>query len=59
MSNVCKLHNHYQHHVQFHFQQFFSKYVIAAQSNCIIFFQECFEISAFYKYTNVHVYKNH
>ena len=58
ISNVCKLNEHYQHHAQFHVQHFLSKYVTTVQSNCIIFFQECFEISAFCKFIGVHIYKN-
>ena len=59
MSNVCRLHNHYHHPVRFLVQHFFSKYVTTVQTNCIIFFQECFEISIFFKYINVHFYKHH
>ena len=44
-------------HVQFHVQHSFRKWVTTVQSDCIIFFQECFEIPAFCKNTCVHIYK--
>ena len=50
MYNVCNLHKHYQHHVQFHVSIFFSKQVTTVQYNYIIFLQECFEISVFSEY---------
>ena len=58
MSNTCKLHKHYKYHVQFHVQQFFSKQATTAQSNCLIFFPQYFEIPSFCKYIIVHISKN-
>ena len=54
MSNACKLHKHYQYHVQFHVQHFFGKQATTVQSNCIIFFPEYLEIPSFCKYITVH-----
>ena len=61
MPNVCKVHKHYQK-IMFNSELniFFTSWQITAvQSNCIIFFQECFEILAFCQCTCVHSYKNH
>ena len=57
--NICKLHKHFQHHVQFHVQHGFSKYLTVVQSNCIIFFREVCAISALCKHESVHICKNH
>ena len=63
MSNVCKLHKHYQNMMfssMFNIFLQFSKYkVTTVQTNCIIFFQECHEIHAFCKFTCAHILKNH
>ena len=55
MTNVCTLHKHYQHLVQYHVQLFFNKYVTIVPSSCIIFFQECFEIPVLCKYIQVFI----
>ena len=56
MSNALELHKHYQYHVQFYVQHFFRKQVATVQSNCIIFFRECFEAPCFCEYIHVHIF---
>ena len=50
MPDVYKLDKHYHYHLQFHVQHSYGKQVTTVQSNCIIFFQDCFEIPSFCNY---------
>ena len=52
MSNACKLLKHCQNNVQLHVQFCSSKYVMAAQSNCINFFQ-CVDITCTHKSSDI------
>ena len=54
--NLCNPHKYYQYHVHFHVQDFLSKEITNIQSNCIIFFRECFEIPAFCAYVSTYVF---
>ena len=42
---------------KFMFNIFLVKYVTTIQSNCKIFFKDCFGIPPFFKNVNVHIYK--
>ena len=56
MANLCQLHKHYQHHVEFHVQHSLIIYAVTVQTNCRNFLQECPEIRGFCRYISFHIY---